>query len=81
MKRLIEWGQEIWEEFIWRMYKRSFRYTESLMHDALCHDLLDQLGAPRTADDDKAGKLSYGVYGRLRHWALEKKLVSPADTL
>jgi hypothetical protein len=42
--------------------------VELLLHEALMHDLLDDLGAPRHPDNDTK-RPPFGTYGRLKAYA------------
>lgn len=65
-----EWIKDRWSSFVFRLYKKTDHYFEGLMHDALLHDLLDKLGAPKhPGSDPKSPKCS--PYGRLRQWVKE----------
>ncbi|HEY6154668.1 MAG TPA: hypothetical protein VIW07_13085 [Candidatus Udaeobacter sp.] len=70
MNAIKEWFKDRWESIIFRLYKKSDHYLEGQMHDALLHDLLDKLGAPKHPGNDPK-RLRYGPYGRLRQWVKE----------
>jgi hypothetical protein len=48
--------------------KLSDAQVELMFHEALMHDLLDDLRAPRYPDNDPS-RSPYGTYGRLKAYA------------
>ena len=69
MARMWEWIKDHWEALVLLFYWKTSHYWEGQMHDALCHSLLDELGAPKRRPESK---LNLGVYGRLRYYAETK---------
>lgn len=78
LQRLKYWLLDYWEAGVYRFYRRTQHYWEDKMHEALMDALLDKLGAP-THPDNNPRRLRYGLYGRLRAYAVQKKLVDPAE--
>ena len=56
---------EFLEPLIVRLYRRTGHCAMGKVHDALCHEILDKMGAPTTPPDSNA---RYGICGRLQAW-------------